>query len=268
MCSPAMGVTRELFRGEGFSVVEHVCSLGPADKPFEERHGASNVAFVIGGAFAVRSPAGSAALGPGSILLGNEGDPYTCAHDAGLGDVCVSFGYSQEVLAEAGSSLGTRPRFRGISLGPAPAFAAVPAIARASPPALEEAALDVLGRILAADAGTVRLQRPRPADERRAVEALRLIDAHAGEPLSLAMLAGRARLTRFISCAPSGPRWAQRRTSRSSPPGCGGRRSSSSRRACPSPRWLSRWDSATCPTSSVPSGGPRAAPPALSGTDC
>jgi transcriptional regulator GlxA family with amidase domain len=84
-----------------------------------------------------------------------------------------------------------------VSLGPAPAFAAIPAIARASSPSLEEAALDLLARVLAADAGTVRLQRPRPADERRAVEALRHIDAHAGEPLSLAALAERARLTRF-----------------------------------------------------------------------
>ena len=192
-----MGVTRELFRGEGFGVVEHVCAYGPGDQPFEERHGASNVAFVVGGAFEVRTPAGSAALGPGSILLGNEGDPYTCAHEAGRGDICVSLGYSTALLEDAGSSLGLRPRFRGISLGPTPAFAAIPAIARASPPALEEAALDVLARILAADAGTARLQRPRPADERRAVEALRHIDAHADEPLSLATLAERARLTRF-----------------------------------------------------------------------
>jgi AraC-like DNA-binding protein len=192
-----MGTTRELFRGGGFCVVEHVCAYGPEDRPFEERHGASNIAFVVGGAFGVRTPAGSAALGPGSILLGNEGDAYTCAHDAGRGDVCVSFAYPASLLEEAGSSLGMRPRFRGVSLGPAPAFAAIPAIARASRPSLEETGLDLLGRVLAADAGTARLQRPRPADERRAVEALRHIDAHAGEALSLATLAERARLTRF-----------------------------------------------------------------------
>jgi AraC-like DNA-binding protein len=192
-----MGTTRELFRGGGFSVVEHVCAYGPEDRPFEERHGSSNIAFVVDGSFDVRTPSGSAALGPGSVLLGNEGDPYTCAHDAGRGDVCVSFGYSTGLLEDAGSSLGVRPRFRGVALGPAPAFAAIPAIARASSPSLEEAALDLLARVLAADAGTVRLQRPRPADERRAVEALRHIDSHAGEPLSLATLAERARLTRF-----------------------------------------------------------------------
>src|SRR5205085_34785 len=197
LCSRAMGITRQLFRGGGFRVVEHVCAYGPEDPPFEERHGESNVAFVVGGGFGVRTPAGSAALGPGSILLGNEGDPYTCAHEASRGDVCVSFAYSRRLLEEAGSSLGIRPRFRGVSLGPAPAFAAIPAIARASPPAVEEAALGLLARVLAADSGTVRLQRPRPADERRAVEALRHIDAHAGEPLSLGALAERARLTRF-----------------------------------------------------------------------
>jgi AraC family transcriptional regulator len=192
-----MGITRELFRGNGFLVAEHVCAYGPEDKPFEERHGTSNVAFVVGGTFGVRTPAGSAALGPGSILLGNEGDSYTCAHDTGRGDVCVSFRYSRGLLEDAGASLGVRPRFRGVSLAPAPAFAALPAIARASPPALEETALDLLARVLAADAGTVRLRPPRLVEERRAVEALRHIDAHAAEPLSLATLAERARLTRF-----------------------------------------------------------------------
>jgi len=192
-----MGTTRELFRGNGFFVVEHVCAYGPADEPFEEQHRSSNVAFVVDGAFGVRAPAGSAQLGPGSVLLGNEGEPYTCAHEVGRGDVCVSFGYSRALLEDAGSSLGVRPSFRGVSLAPAPAFAAIPAIARASPAALEEAALEVLARVLVADAETVHLRRPRPADERRAVEALRHIDAHAGEPLSLATLAERARLTRF-----------------------------------------------------------------------
>ena len=183
MLRVAMATTRELFRGDGLAISEHVCSYGPEDRPFEERLCASSVAFVVEGAFGVRSPAGSTALGPGSVMLGNAGDPYTCVHDAGRGDVCISFRYSADLLDEAGRSLGLRPRFRGISLGPAPDFAAF---------------LELLGRVLEADAGAPRsLSRPRPADERRAVEALRHIDAHADEPLSLASLAARARLTRF-----------------------------------------------------------------------
>jgi len=193
-----MATTRELFRGDGLAISEHVCSYGPEDRPFEERLCASSVAFVVEGAFGVRSPAGSTALGPGSVMLGNAGDPYTCVHDAGRGDVCISFRYSADLLDEAGRSLGLRPRFRGISLGPAPDFAAFPAIARHAARSLEETALELLGRVLEADAGAPRsLSRPRPADERRAVEALRHIDAHADEPLSLASLAARARLTRF-----------------------------------------------------------------------
>jgi len=110
-----MGTTRDLFRADGIRVVEHICTYGPGDRPFEERHSVSNIAFVVDGAFGVRTPAGSAALGPGSILLGNEGDPYTCAHEVGRGDVCVAFGYSRDALEEAGTSLGIRTRFRGSS---------------------------------------------------------------------------------------------------------------------------------------------------------
>jgi AraC family transcriptional regulator len=190
-----MGTTRDLYRGDGIRVVEHVCEYGPGDRPFEERHEAFNVAFVVDGAFDVRGTTGSAALGPGSVLLGNDGDAYTCFHPAGRGDVCVSFAYSAEVVDEAASSLGLRPRFRPTALGPAPAFAAVPAIARASPRRIEEAALEVLGTALCADAP--RLRGCQPAEKRRAVEALRHIHAHADEPLSLAQLSARARLTRF-----------------------------------------------------------------------
>jgi len=193
-----MGTTRHLFQRDGIRVSEHECEYGPDDRPFEELHCGTNVAFVVAGAFDIRAPEGSAALGPGSIILGNEGAPYTCVHDAGRGDVCVSFGFSRAVVEEAASSLGLRPSFRGISLGPSPSFAAAPAMARASPVALEEAALELLGGVLAADSDRIRNpRRPAPAEERRAVEALRHIEAHASEPLPLSALAERARLTRF-----------------------------------------------------------------------
>lgn len=197
MLAESMGTTRDLFRGDGLRVVEHVCRYGPEDRPFEEQHGGFTVALVVDGAFDVRGATGSAALGPGSVLLGNDGDPYTCVHPAGRGDVCVSFAYSARVIEEAASSLGVRPRFRRASLGPSPAFAAMPAIARGSPASVEETALRLLGLALGAGAGSPRLQRCAPAEERRAVEALRHIEAHADEPLSLSALAGRARLTRF-----------------------------------------------------------------------
>jgi transcriptional regulator GlxA family with amidase domain len=192
-----MGTTRDLFQGDGLRAVEHVCAYGPEDRPFEEEHGAFTVAFVVDGTFDVRGATGSAALGPGSVLLGNDGDPYTCVHPAGRGDVCVCFAYSAAVVEETASSLGVQPRFRGAALGPSPALAAMPAIARAGSRSVEETALEVLGLALAADAGAPRLRRCAPAEERRAVEALRHIDAHADEPLSLAALAERARLTRF-----------------------------------------------------------------------
>jgi AraC-like DNA-binding protein len=197
MLAASMGTIRDLFRGDGLRVVEHVCAYGPEDRPFEEEHGAFTVAFVVDGAFDVRSATGPAALGPGSVLLGNDGDRYTCVHPAGQGDVCVSFAYSARVVEEAASSLGVKPRFRGATLGPSPAFAAMPAIARSSPGTVEENALRLLGLALAADAGSPRLHRCGPAEDRRAVEALRHIEAHADEPLSLSALAERARLTRF-----------------------------------------------------------------------
>jgi AraC-like DNA-binding protein len=185
----------------GICVTEVSCDAGPGDASFEERHPIASVAFVTQGGFGYRCSAGSAVLGPGAVLLGNAGGAYTCTHAAPGGDRCLSFGYSAEVVEDVAASAGGTGRFRRPALPAAPAFAALPALASSAAegagPSLEEIAVEALGRALCAEAADGAVAPLRARDERRAVEAMRSIDAGAGEPLSLAEMARRAGLGRY-----------------------------------------------------------------------
>src|SRR5262245_18807436 len=156
----------------GISFSEVSCDAGPEVAPFEEMHPHASIAFVTQGGFGYRCSAGSAVLGPGAVLLGNAGVPYTCTHAAPGGDRCLSFGYSAAVVEEVAGSLGRNDRFQRTWLPAAPAFAALPALASSAAqgagPSLEEIAVEALGRALSAGAAGRALGPVHPRNERRA----------------------------------------------------------------------------------------------------
>src|SRR5215475_11533985 len=81
---------RTLASGPGWHLRDVVCSAGPQDRPFEERHAMVSIAAVTEGTFQYRSTQGAALLAPGSVLLGNHGYCFECGHEHGIGDRCVS----------------------------------------------------------------------------------------------------------------------------------------------------------------------------------
>ena len=76
---------RKLFEGKGWRAHDVVCSNGPQDRPYEERHGDFCVAVVAEGTFRYRSRQGTAMLSPGALLLGNHGTCHQCGHEHGVG---------------------------------------------------------------------------------------------------------------------------------------------------------------------------------------
>src|SRR5262245_16776127 len=84
-------VTTPLAAGDGWRVVDVVCTSGPGDRPFEERQQAATISLVLTGAFLYRSDRGASLLSAGSILLGNPDDAFECSHEHGEGDRCLSF---------------------------------------------------------------------------------------------------------------------------------------------------------------------------------
>lgn len=97
-----------LARGEGWSVEDVLCTCGPRDRPYQERHSKAVIAVVMAGTFQYRGDAGAKGelMTPGSLMLGNVGQCFECGHEHGRGDRCLSFGYSPEYFERIASGVG------------------------------------------------------------------------------------------------------------------------------------------------------------------
>jgi hypothetical protein len=255
--------SRTLAQGSEWAVWEVNCTLGPRDRPFEERHAFTSIAAVVRGNFEYRSPQGSELLYPGSFLLGNAGTCFECGHRHGTGDQCIAFGFAPALFEEIAASAGgtAKYRFRTARLPVSAALTPSLALAEASAsrtlgPDAEELAIGVAERVVRATSAFVpRPGAPSARDVRRIADALRFIDDHYAEPLDLARLAQVARMSKYHFLR------TFRRAVAVTPhqylltPGCGaaprGCRPVTSR--C-SP-WLAMPGSATCPPFMRTSGG-------------
>jgi AraC family transcriptional regulator len=179
--------------GPGWSIADVVCTAGPLDRPFEERHADVCVAVVVSGTFQYRNQQAKVTFAPGALLLGNVGTCFECSHEHGVGDRCLSFhfepGWFDSIVA---SMRGVRrAHFAAPRLPPSEAL--VPLVAAAEtasrePLALEQVALQIAGAAVFAQQGA----SVRPAsgrDEKRISDAIRLIEGKSDEPITLANLA-------------------------------------------------------------------------------
>jgi AraC family transcriptional regulator len=105
--------SRLLARGIGWRVEDMICTSGPRDRPFEERHNGVCIGAVTHGTFRYRSALGSAVFSPGALVLGNHCHCFECSHDHAAGDRCLSFRFAPEFFE---SVLGAVPGARTMSL--------------------------------------------------------------------------------------------------------------------------------------------------------
>src|SRR5213083_1359805 len=125
--APGRTTGRLVAGGNGWSVEDVLCTCGPGDRPFEERHTAMSIGVVVRGTFQYRSPLGRDLMTPGSFLLGNAGQCFECGHEHAAGDRCVALRYAPDyfdrLAADAGAPSGER-RFRASRLPPVRALSA------------------------------------------------------------------------------------------------------------------------------------------------
>src|SRR5215471_14667615 len=100
-----------LASGSGWRVRDCICTAGPQDRPFEERHDAVCVAAVTRGTFQYRTSQGRATLAPGALLLGNPGAHFECSHEHGVGDRCLSFDFDPDYFEKVVASVPDARRF-------------------------------------------------------------------------------------------------------------------------------------------------------------
>lgn len=197
--------SRHLAGGDGWSLHEFVCTAGPEDRPFEERHRGVSISAVVAGSFTYASEAGRALLHPGALLLGNHGACYRCGHDHGRGDRCVSAQFSPDYFGEVAASAAGSSRFRFQA-------AMLPAARNTLPHAVllearsnQRDPLDLEEQLVRFVAAAIRTLSGAPAatqrvssqDARRVSRALRHIEHHSAEPLDLDRLASVAATSKF-----------------------------------------------------------------------
>ncbi|WP_426688678.1 helix-turn-helix transcriptional regulator [Rhodanobacter ginsengiterrae] len=198
---------RTLAVGNGWSVRDVICSAGPRDRAFEERHETVSIAAVLSGTFQYRTGQGSALLAPGALLLGNHGHCFECGHEHGTGDRCLSFHFAPAYWESLVAAMpGVRKAiFARAQLPPMSSLtgllARLEAMREGDASTLEEAAIELAATALHADTGLRPLSRePSSHDARRVSDAVRRIEACAheeGEALSLGELARDAGLSPF-----------------------------------------------------------------------
>jgi AraC-like DNA-binding protein len=187
--------------GEGWKVLDVVCTSGPGDRRFEEQHQTMSISLVLAGCFSYRSQSGSELLSAGSLLLGNASRAFECGHDHGEGDRCISFQIDPGLFEEiARDGVVWRATFSTLRIPPLRSLA--PLLARARLLAdvggeAEELVLELFGAVQRQAAGLGAFQTVVARDQRRIGPVLRLLEEQLERQHKLAELARHAGLSRY-----------------------------------------------------------------------
>ena len=192
-----------LASGPGWRASDIVCTAGPDDRAFEEAHPQHCIAIVRSGSFRYRSTQGSAVLAPGSLLLGNRGACFECGHEHAAGDRCLAFqfepGWLEGIVAavpgarQIGFAQAHLP-----ALAPLASVVAEAEIAADDPEGLEETALRLASAVASILSGAKPgAATPSTRDQRRITRALRHIEAHCEDVLSIDELARQAAMSPY-----------------------------------------------------------------------
>jgi AraC-like DNA-binding protein len=191
-------------RGAGWHASEVVCTQGPHDRAFEERHGDVCLGIVLAGSFQYRSSRGSALLYPGAILLGDVGSCFECGHPHGSGDRCLAVHFDGEYFAEiAASTAGpgfrlAAPMLPALRELVAPLASVQSELDERNAAAAEIAAVRFAEAVLGCVAGRASApSRSSARDQRRISAVIRHIEEHAHEALDLDRLAALACMSKY-----------------------------------------------------------------------
>ena len=217
--TPGGTTMRWLAAGDGWKVGDVLCTSGPGDRPFEERHESVAIVLVTAGTFQYQSAAARELMTPGSLMLGNPGQTFECGHEHGRGDRCLSFHYDPDYFedlaadvaggARSGTARGSRKAsgvrefFHPLRLPPLRPMSSI--VARALAGLLgsacvswEELNLQMAARALRLANGLAPGSAAvSPAATARVTRAVRRIERNPGDGLTLSELAREARLSPY-----------------------------------------------------------------------
>lgn len=200
---PLQPSSRRLAGAPGWSATEFVCTSGPDDRPFEERHDLVTIAAVLEGSFTYRAGKHRTLLYPGALLLGNAGTCYECGHDHGRGDRCVAVHLDSDFFGEMAAAVAGTGRYQF----PVAAMRAPPGLHRwlariaattVDPLAREISLTEFAEAVIALAAGMPAQPRATSEQDRlRIVRTLYYIEDHAADRLDLNALAAVAGMSKY-----------------------------------------------------------------------
>lgn len=195
---------RILAQGAGWIVSDVICTSGPRDRAFEERHSWLSIAVVAAGTFQYRCGTGSELMIPGSLLLGNPGDCFECGHEHGSGDRCIAFHYAPDTWEELMEGMARPLRgFRVPRIPPQQALSATIArvcagLTSSIAPPWEELSAQLAGNAVELASGaSSSTGNITPGVLARVTRVAREIERHPEVAFSLLDLAREARLSRY-----------------------------------------------------------------------
>lgn len=200
--APGANFGNLLAEGDGWRVLDLVCTAGPHDRAFEERHAWTSISLVLAGMFTYRSERGSSLMSSGALLLGSLGRRFECSHQHGAGDRCVSFQFTPALFEGIARDAGTRraalyhdriPPLRAL----APLSARIK-MALDQPTSIEEIGIVLAAAVVRIDADAHCESRAVGARESARIAAvLHYLEAALDERHTLADLARMAGLSRY-----------------------------------------------------------------------
>ena len=202
--TPGAMTSRVLASGIGWTVTDVVCTHGPQDRAYEERHTQPTIAVVLAGSFQYRCAAGYSVMTPGALLLGSAGRCFHCSHEHGEGDRCVAFTYEADYFERLATDAGVRgrqfafpavPALRGVS-----SFAVRASAGLLGAPGVSwgELAVGLAAEAVQLTAGISCAGRtPPPHAEARVSRIVRGISGRPDGALTLEALAEEATLSPF-----------------------------------------------------------------------
>ena len=192
---------RHVAAGDGWRVVDIVCTSGPHDRPFEEPLPWTAISLVLSGSFVYRSTGAGSLMSPGSVVLGSAGSTFECSHPHGEGDRCLSFQFGPELFERLTSDAGgRRPGFDHDRVPPLRILAPLTARARTAlerHDSFEEIALELAGAVVRLASRRHRDAGPTARDVARVARVVRQLESHYDELQTLGELARSADLSRY-----------------------------------------------------------------------
>jgi AraC family transcriptional regulator len=194
-----------LMRADVISAFDYRCSFGPGDAPFAEEHSSFSLSYVRKGSFGYQLGRESFELVAGCFLVGRPGDEYVCTHNHVVGDECLCFRLTPELVERiAEGRIGKQHDvWRLGRVPPLPELMILGELAQAAADGRSTLALDEVGMLLVdrfIEVVSGRENKPMRAsmrDRRRAVQAAEFLDAHSDRALSLSLTAAEVGLSAF-----------------------------------------------------------------------